>query len=189
MIAYLQELDKFLFLFVNQDLANPFFDFIFPWWRHRFFWIPLYVFVVYFLPKRYGKLGWLMIVTLLFTFAISDVLSSQVIKSLVHRIRPCNEPMLVGLIRVLIPCGSGFSFTSSHATNHFAFVTCLSFMFPQYRSKMFTIGCLWAFSISFAQVYVGVHYPFDVFVGALLGILIGILMARLFKMVANKCHL
>jgi len=43
------------------------------------------------------------------------------------------------------------------------------------------IGFVWAALIAFAQVYVGIHYPFDVLAGALFGSLVGLLTGRLFN--------
>ena len=47
--------------------------------------------------------------------------------------------------------------------------------------NIFIASILWAFSIAFAQVYVGVHFPIDVISGAGIGTLIGLLMGYIFK--------
>lgn len=172
--------DKIIFLFINNDCANPILDFIFPWWRHRLFWVPLYLFVAYFLITEYGRKGFWMLLTLLITFAISDVTSSHIIKPFVERIRPCNAPDLLGMVRMLVGCGAGFSFPSAHATNHFAFAVCLSNILPNKRKQLLLWSCLWASSIAIAQVYVGVHYPIDVTFGSFLGIVIGYGVAKIF---------
>jgi len=47
-------------------------------------------------------------------------------------------------------------------------------------------GILWAGLISFSRVYVGVHFPLDVFCGAIYGVLVGWLMSWLFKKLQSK---
>jgi len=100
---------------------------------------------------------------------------------LVARVRPCNDFSLATDIIHRVPCGSGLSFPSAHATNHFAIAVFLICLFYSRWKPVLPIGIFWAFIISFAQVYVGVHYPVDVTTGALLGITIGLICAGIFK--------
>ncbi|MEY2901476.1 MAG: hypothetical protein RLY89_582, partial [Bacteroidota bacterium] len=87
-----------------------------------------------------------------------------------------------GMVRLLLPnCGSGYSFTSSHATNHFAFAVFIFITMGQVLGKWKWAFLFWAGSVAYAQVYVGVHYPIDVLVGGLLGTLIGFISANLFQ--------
>ncbi|MBK8556199.1 MAG: phosphatase PAP2 family protein [Lewinellaceae bacterium] len=72
-----------------------------------------------------------------------------------------------------VSCGGGYSFTSSHAANHFAVAVFLAAVFGGLSRWLRPGLLLWAAVISFAQVYVGVHYPGDVLAGALLGAIIG----------------
>ncbi|MCY1533690.1 PAP2 superfamily protein [compost metagenome] len=102
------------------------------------------------------------------------------------RIRPCNEVNLIGDIIHRVPCGSGFSFPSSHATNHFAIAVFLICLFYQKWKPILPLGLGWAVSISFAQIYVGVHYPVDTFAGAILGTCIGLTTATIYQKLQNK---
>ncbi|MBK8699845.1 MAG: phosphatase PAP2 family protein [Saprospiraceae bacterium] len=81
---------------------------------------------------------------------------------------------------MLVRCGSGYSFTSSHATNHFAIATFLSFSLGTFLRKVRTPLFTWAGVISLAQVYVGVHFPLDVLCGGLLGFSVGLFWAWVF---------
>ena len=181
MIESLQQFDADLFLKIHSGLANPFFDWLLPLMRNRFFWAPLYLFIVVFCYVEYKKKGWYVVGMLLVTFAIGDLLASRLIKPLVARLRPCNEPTLLNEIISRVPCGSGYSFPSAHATNHFAIAIFLIFVFYNKWKPILPIGLAWAFIISFSQIYVGVHYPIDTMAGAVLGTIIGLSTSKLYK--------
>lgn len=175
------DLDKEIFLLINQGLSNPVFDWLLPILRNPFTWAPLYLFVIIFFIKHYGKVGILVVLCTLINFGISDGISSHLIKKNVKRIRPCNDIEFKHDINLRVRCGSGFSFTSSHATNHFAMAFFWIVLFRRKWKHTLWLCILWAALISFSQIYVGVHYPFDILCGALLGSLIGILNGNLFK--------
>jgi len=181
MIAELQQFDTELFLKIHRGLSNVFFDWIMPLVRNRFFWSPLYLFIVIFCIKQYKKTGYYMIGMLLVTFGLGDLIASRIIKPAVERVRPCNEISLANKIIHRVPCGIGKSFPSSHATNHFGIAVFLSCLFYKKWKPILPLSLAWAFIISFAQVYVGVHYPIDTFVGALLGTGIGLFTFYVYK--------
>ncbi|MEY3678694.1 MAG: hypothetical protein RI924_835 [Bacteroidota bacterium] len=180
MIEQLIQLDHQWFLAVNKGLSNPFFDYLMPILRNRYTWIPLYVLIIYLLIKNFGKTAWFMLLALVLCFGIADYTSSSIIKPAVERLRPCNEIPFSDQLTLRIPCGRGYSFPSSHAANHFAIALFLIVLFRKNRAWLMPLALLWAASISFAQVYVGVHFPVDVTAGALLGSSIGYLIAFLF---------
>jgi undecaprenyl-diphosphatase len=104
---------------------------------------------------------------------LSDTTSSNLIKKNVRRLRPCNDVEMQDRIHERVRCGGGYSFTSSHAANHFAAAVFLIGVFGlsgRWQQKAL-LG--WAAAIAVSQVYVGVHYPLDVTCGALLGVAIG----------------
>lgn len=177
MLEKLTEFDHTLFFAINQGLANPFFDWLMPLLRNRFFWTPLYLFMVIFFVRNYGKKGWLLIIFLGLSFGFSDYFASSIVKPAIERLRPCNDPNIKEEVRNLVDCGTGFSFPSSHAANHFAMAFFLISIFYHKWKPILPLALLWAFSISFAQVYVGVHYPGDVTFGAILGGMIGYVMS------------
>jgi undecaprenyl-diphosphatase len=102
---------------------------------------------------------------------------SNFIKVFVHRLRPCHvEP---GVRLLISQCSDTFSFTSNHATNHFALSVYVSLLFQ--RRGLSSLMMIWAASVAFSQVYVGIHYPVDVTAGALLGAVIGYFAFVIFK--------
>lgn len=178
MIEHVLALDYQLFKIVNSYCSNGFFDVVMPFIRNKFFWAPLYGFIVAYLVYNKGNQAFKIILFAVFTIALSDQLSSSVIKPLLQRERPCNDISFViqyGL-RLLVGCGSGYSFPSSHAANHFAFALFFLQLFKDKR--LYALGIFWASLVCFAQVYVGVHYPVDIFAGSVLGIFIGIIMGK-----------
>lgn len=171
------QLDAELFYFINTTLSNSFFDTILPWIRNKYFWAPLYAFVAVFLAINFPQNSWKIILLVIVVIFVSDQLSSTIIKPLVHRLRPCKDLLNIEHLRLLISCGSGFSFPSSHAANHFAFAMFFFKLFP--NKWVLFLGMFWAAIISFAQVYVGVHYPLDVLGGMALGLFCGNIIAEL----------
>jgi len=180
MFEHLIQFDQQLFIAINKGMSNPFFDWIMPLLRNRYFWAPLYLFLIIFLPRNYGKWGWFCLAFILITFGLCDYFSASVVKPAFERLRPCNDVTLKDEINSLVSCGKGFSFPSTHATNHFGIAM---FLFGTFYSRwkwIAPLAFLWAFSISFAQVYIGVHYPIDVLSGALLGCIIGYIISSVF---------
>jgi membrane-associated phospholipid phosphatase len=166
--------DTALFRFINEGLSNSLFDATLPWCRERWFWAPLYLFVAVFSWLNFGRRGWLLVLGIGAAVALADFTSSTLIKKNVQRLRPCNDPALRAEVRLRVAaCGSGYSFTSSHAANHFAAAVFLIGMFGHLSRRVRPALLLWASSIALAQVYVGVHYPADVLCGAGLGAAVG----------------
>ena len=91
-----------------------------------------------------------------------------------------NDIDLKKEVNLLVPCGGGYSFTSSHATNHFAIATFLILTLGLIFKWIKLPLLFWAASIAFGQVYVGVHYPLDIFFGAILGMSVGYFVFLLF---------
>jgi membrane-associated phospholipid phosphatase len=178
---FLLQLDRHLFHFVNHDLANPFFDWILPPIRNAKTWIPLYLVIIVGAVWKYKKTGFLIIVLMAMSAGFADFTSASMVKPLIKRPRPCQDILVSKTEIVRVACGTGYSFPSTHATDHFAMAFFLIFLFYKKWRWIWLWGILWAGSISFAQVYVGVHYPIDVFCGAIYGVLIGWLFATIFE--------
>lgn len=156
---------------INNGWANPWLDLLLPPARNMYLWAPLYLFFIAWFSLNFGKKGWLVVGLVLLTFALTDVTSSHIIKPYIGRIRPCNDTELQQYVRLLVGCGGGKSFTSSHAANHFGFAVFVGLVArPYYRWLLGGLVC-WAGTIALAQVYVGVHYPLDVVGGSLIGCL------------------
>jgi membrane-associated phospholipid phosphatase len=180
MMEALLQLDYATFRWINQVWTHPALDTLLPWCRERWFWSPLYLYIMVYLYQSLDRAFFVrVLIGLVLMIGISDTVSSTLIKKNVQRVRPCNDEYLrpAALLRIE-NCGSGFSFTSSHATNHFAVAIFFGFIFRKMgKRRVLPALTTWAATIAYAQVYVGVHYPLDVLCGALLGTLIGWCMA------------
>ncbi len=188
-LHWILQVDYWLFTRINQDWTNPFLDTAFLFLRESELWVPFYLFLLVFITMNFPKKGWWWSLSLIMTAIISDLVSSSGMKHWIYRLRPCNNPFLADTMRSLASyCPSSSSFTSSHACNHFA-VAFFLFLTLRSTSRWWWLVFPWAFLIAYAQVYVGVHYPLDIFCGAVLGSLIGIGTSRLFRMQFGALHL
>lgn len=172
--------------YLNTQWVNDFLDAVMPFIRNQWTWAPLYLFLLIFMPANYGRKGWMWCVFFLMAFAIGDYVSASIIKPYYIRLRPCNNPYLKDIVHLLVPCGSGLSFPSSHATNHFAMGIFSAVTLRKKARWIWPVAILWALSVGYAQIYVGVHYPGDVVVGGLLGSAVGLLIGYIYNKVYNK---
>lgn len=174
LFSYFQNFDNYLFLKINTVWTSPFLDAIIPWWRDKNTWIPLYLFLLLFIFWNFGKKAIPWVIFLLATVAVTDQISSHFLKEYFDRVRPCNDVVMRLKERFLVGYRpqSG-SFPSSHASNHFAVGLFCFITLKKYFGKWVWLFIFWAATISYGQIYVGVHYPTDIIGGAILGSLIG----------------
>ena len=173
-LLWLKSVDQWLFIVINSIWTNAFLDTIIPVWRESYTWLPLYLFLLLFVIFNFGwkALPWISL--FIITVSVCDQLSSTLIKNWVARPRPCSDAYFSQYVRLLLNrCPSSGSFTSSHAVNHFGMAVFIVRTFKPFIGKWKYAVYLWASTIAYGQVYMGVHYPFDVIGGALVGFLIG----------------
>jgi membrane-associated phospholipid phosphatase len=178
----LKQLDYFLFSKINGEWHNAFFDNIIPFIRESYLWLPFYFFLILFTTLNFKIKGWYWVLFFIINAMLSDFVSSSLIKESLVRLRPCHDPLLADKIRFLVSyCPVSSSFTSSHAANHFAAAMFIFTTFKKAVSAKWVYIFLWAFFISYAQVYVGVHFPLDIFCGAIVGLILGYIPAKIFN--------
>ena len=175
----IKDIDQALFHQINGVWHHPLLDNVLPWTRHSNNWIPLYIGLLIWLIYRIGwkTLKWLLFA--LINVGLTDQISSSVFKPYFHRLRPCNDPALFGKTRLLLEqCAGGFSFTSSHAANHFGIAMFIFMTWGVIQKKYTRFFFVWAGVIAFAQIYVGVHYPLDIIGGTIIGLISGFTMSK-----------
>jgi undecaprenyl-diphosphatase len=171
MIQAILNFDTRLFLFFNHAIANPVFDTVFPVITNGRFWIvPGILAALAFLYFQRRK-ALVVIVLSLLTVSASDPVCNRIIKPQFHRLRPCDERVVIPEGRFLIGRKTSESFPSSHAANMFAQAMLLTLLYR--RKRVWITAFTFATIIAFSRIYVGVHYPLDVFTGAVLGVIVG----------------
>ena len=183
----LRSADTALFLLINRTLANPVTDAVMPWltdWNKYPAGLAIAAAAICLLLWKGGKKGRIVVLLLAILILISDQLSSTFIKALVARPRPCHEVdgvQVVAGVRLLVDCGSGYSFPSSHAVNNFAMATFLSYYYRRYAPYFYLFAALMGLS----RIIVGVHFPSDVVGGAIIGSLLASLLITLWNAVGR----
>lgn len=186
----LEEWDRALFFVINHKMANPVFDAFLPYLRDSVLWVPLYLFIFAFVILNWGKKGAWWGLCFIATVAVADSLGTHAFKETFQRLRPCNEPTLHETVRLVLKrCAGGYSFISNHAANHFGLATFMVLTFRPVFKRWMYFAYLWAAAISFAQIYVGVHYPLDILGGAGLGAMAGYLTASIYQHNFGKLNL
>ena len=182
MLRKLIEIDRYLFLKINRDCSNSFFDTVMPFLREPKFWSPVYLFFLLFVIFNFGKKAVLWIIGALVTVAITDSISSKIIKPFFARPRPCMDPDFSAQVNLVASyCGGNGSFTSSHASNHFGLAMFFFITMQQLAPKFIKLFFVWALIICFAQIYVGVHYPSDIVGGTILGSSTGYFVGKFYN--------
>lgn len=161
-LGWLLSWDVHTFYLINVRLQNGLFNFLLPILTNLHYWrLPLLGIWIALIIWG-GKRGRWMAGAGLLALLLSDGLSSHLLKPLFGRVRPCHT--LSG-IHLLMGCPHSFSLPSSHAANCFSIATLFSL---EYRRVVLPLVAI-ALLVSYSRVYVGVHYPLDVFSGALVG--------------------
>lgn len=173
----LPALDSLLFFLINHNLQNSFFDIVMPFITKKAWLIFLPLYLWCFAKDR--KTATIALVLGLSSLLLSDW-GSNALKHFFERVRPCSE--LDG-VRVLVGCGKSFSMPSNHAVNAFAFITPF-FILQRNRVRYLFVAV--ALIVGFSRIYVGVHYPSDVIVGALIGLLVSMSVLRSYNVVLRR---
>ena len=177
----LLRLDRQLFNLINERGSSTILDVILPFLRESQFWVPFYLFMLLFMTFNFGRQGWWWVLAFILTAALADIISSHIIKENIMRIRPCRDPALAAEVIFRVNyCPKSSSFTSSHATSHFA-LSMFIYQTLKRISKWWGLIFAWATIICYTQVYVGVHYPLDVICGGIVGCGIGAFMAYMYR--------
>lgn len=182
MIEVLKHYDRELFLALN-GLHKPWLDQAMFLMTKAVFWTPVYLLLLYLIAKNYGMrvmLWSLLAIAVIIT--LGDRISVMAFKDVFQRYRPSRNLEIGHLIHVVNDYRGGlYGFVSSHATNFFSISTFSALLLRKRYPLVVPLLFVWASLISYTRIYLGVHYPGDILAGALLGMLIGFIIFRVFK--------
>ncbi len=184
MLQKLIDLDQQLFLWLNSQ-HHPYLDGVMLWATGDTAWLPLYVLIIGFFIYHFRWQTWKILLQIALLITLADQFASAFMKPFVQRLRPCYEPLVAPKVHlVTVGCGGQYGFISSHAANTFAlafFLYLLAAPYPRYQRWVGITFFAWAFWVTYTRIYVGVHYPADVWVGAFSGIFWAWLVYKLGK--------
>jgi len=161
-------------------------------WADQFFWlvsghllpILLGIALLLFLFKDNGVNTFWYLLFLALAIVLSDTVSSTLLKPLVARLRPTHDPTIMNLLHIVNNYKGGlYGFVSSHAANTFAAAMFMSLLLR--KRSLSIVVFLWATLTSYSRIYLGVHFPLDVLVGIVVGLLSGSCSYLLMRLLTN----
>ena len=181
-----------LLLFINHHTTNALFDILMPALSLQGYLlvVPFLLFILAQASVTKNDRGKTYLVAAVWTILIACCAAylagrfEDWMKDAVARVRPCRA---IEGIRLILPCPRSYSMPSGHAISSFAFALPLWYMTRPYIpavGRWYPI--VLASLISFSRLYLGVHYPTDVLVGALAGGAIGLGLSILYQTIANE---
>ena len=176
----LQKIDDYFFRLINSAGWEQM-DGMMILISSKWFWIPLYIYILYLIYKRFSDQFLKILLGLGLLIFLADFGSIHLFKEVFERARPCH--FLDG-IRVVDGCGGPFGFISSHASNSFAIAFFMALLFRNFWGFAHLFS--WAVLIGFSRIYLGVHYPFDILGGMLWGLFVSLLTYKLLKLRINE---
>ena len=179
MLQDIIQIDQNLLVYLN-NLGSTKWDSLWLFITNQFFWSPLFILIFYLTIKSYGwKTGGFLILSMIVLVAFSDQFTNF-IKNTVQRSRPNNNEEIKHLLRVLINPQS-YSFMSGHATTSTFFSVYVLLLLKDNYKYIYLI-LFFPLVFSYSRLYLGVHFPIDIFVG----ILIGVTFANLYFILSKK---
>ena len=175
--------DKQLLVYLN-SLGSTVYD---PFWifiTKQSNWAPFFLFLLFLVYKKLGAKQTLVIVlTVAILLTINNGITDFV-KNYFQRLRPCNDLEIKDIIRNVKPSLT-YSFFSGHASNTMAVFVFL-FCVLKKHYKYFGLVVFWPFTFAYSRIYLGLHFPTDIFCGFLCGIIMGTLTFQGYKFIQNK---
>ncbi|WP_195517201.1 MULTISPECIES: phosphatase PAP2 family protein [Clostridia] len=159
-----------------QSIANPFFDFLFQLITicgEQIVLISIISIIYWALDKKFGEyIAYSVLTSVLLNNAIKDIFKMK---------RPIGEE---GIRTLREQTATGYSFPSGHTQSASSFYGSMAIYLK--NRVMYIIATVMIILIGFSRLYLGVHYPKDVIVGGILGVLTSLICYKLYNRVENK---
>ena len=173
----LEKIDHQIFFYINDKWSCEFFDLFFPIFtdlhKHKWFVFgALPLTLGFWIYKKRGQ-ALKIILGMILATSMADAINTRLLKPRFQRERPPSSG--VHLILRTDRFG-GYSMPSNHSTNIFTASTFLAIALPALRIPVLLIAA----SVAYSRIYVGVHFPGDVFIGALLGFFYAFFVSKIY---------
>lgn len=186
MLEELVQWDRQAFLFLN-GLGTESWDGFWMFMSDKLSSIPLYAVLLYLTYRFFGLKGTLVIVFCVALMITCTDQLSNFFKYGIKRLRPCHDPEVGQLMRLVKSyCGGKYAFFSAHAANSFALATFFSIQLSSKLKGLYIVLMLWAAIVAYSRIYIGVHFPLDIITGALVGSFFGWLFVKLYIFARHK---
>jgi len=186
MIDQLELLDRQLFLLINA-CNSPVFDFVMYYVSQMWIFLPLFFYWLYLVYNKVGIKKLLILLSFLVVLiALTDQTSNQT-KHAVKRYRPSHNVEIQAQVHSVNGYKGGqYGFFSGHSTNSFGVAMLLFLLFSTNKLRLRLSFFLWAALTAYSRIYLGVHYPSDIFVGMLVGLFWGFIVYQLMQYTFKK---
>lgn len=176
-------LDKELLVFLN-GLGSESFDGFWLLITKQLHWAPIFLLVFYFLQKKIGWKNFGIVILVLTLLIIFTDQMTNLVKNTVQRLRPCNDPEINSVIRI-VKSSSSYSYFSGHAANSMASTVLIFSILKGYYRHAYLLF-LFPMIFAYSRIYLGLHFPGDILSGYLFGMFSGYTFYRLYLIVLRK---
>ena len=183
MLENLLELDRDLFIYLN-SLGSETFDGFWLFITKQINWIPIFAIIAYLVFKHLGWKHALLILGMIALLIFFTDQTTNLFKNYFQRLRPVNNTDLDDVIH-FVHKRSSFSFISGHASNSMAAAFFLYKVLKPYVKYMGFIF-LWPLVFAYSRIYLGLHYPGDILAGYIWGIIMALLLMKLYTFLRDK---